>query len=124
MLFVFWNWRNVGNLFEWRKIKDEFGLENNQIVKYKTTRNSIITIPYDLLRENNNLTIHIAGSAPSSFLAPNSLSGMRFKDGYILDYEKRLQESIQQTTLLLFNAVYIFFGLYHLFFSFAGQKKI
>jgi|JI10StandDraft_1071094.scaffolds.fasta_scaffold109365_2 adenylate cyclase len=105
------------------KIKDEFGLENNQIVKYKTTRNSIITIPYDLLREKNNLTIHIAGSAPSSFLAPNSLSGLRFKDGYILDYEKRLQESIQQTTLLLFNAVYIFFGLYHLFFFIRWTEK-
>jgi adenylate cyclase len=105
------------------KIKDEFKIVNNQIVKYKTTRNSIITIPYDLLKENNNLTIHTAGFPPTSFLAPNSLSGLRFKDGYILDYEKRLQESIQQTTLLLFNAVYIFFGLYHLFFFIRWTEK-
>lgn len=105
------------------KIKDEFGILNNQIIKYKTTRNSIITIPYELLKENNDLTIHTAGFPPTSFLAPNSLSGLRFKDGYILDYEKRLQESIQQTTLLLFNAVYVFFGLYHLFFFIRWTEK-
>ena len=88
-------------------IKDEFDFENNEIKKYKTVRNTIITIPYQLIKEKNILTIHTAGFSPVSFLAPNSLSGLRFKDGYILDYEKRLQESIQQTSLLLFNAVYV-----------------
>ena len=105
------------------KIKDEFELEKNEIKKYKTVRNTVITIPYQLLKENNYLIIHVAGFSPTSFLAPNSLSGLRFKDGYILDYEKRLQESIQQTSLLLFNAVYIFFGLYHLFFFIRWTEK-
>ena len=70
-------------------IKDEFDFENNEIKKYKTVRNTIITIPYQLIKEKNILTIHTAGFSPVSFLAPNSLSGLRFKDGYILDYEKR-----------------------------------
>jgi len=104
-------------------IKDEFDLENNEIKKYKTVRNTIITIPYQLIKEKNLLTIHTAGFSPVSFLAPNSLSGLRFKDGYILDYEKRLQESVQQTSLLLFNAVYVFFGLYHLFFFIRWTEK-
>ena len=105
------------------KIKDEFGIKNNEITKYKTVRNIVVSIPYNLIKTNNTLTIHMAGYSPTSFLAPNSLFGLRFKDGYLLDYEKKLQEYIQQTTLLLFNAVYIFFGLYHLFFFVRWTEK-
>ena len=52
------------------KIKDEFELEKNEIKKYKTVRNTVITIPYQLLKENNYLIIHVAGFSPTSFLAP------------------------------------------------------
>ncbi len=105
------------------KIRDEFGFEKNEIKKYKTQRNAVITIPYGLLKEENILTIHLAGYAPTSFLSPNILLGLRFKEGYILDYEKKILESVEQTSLLLFNAVYIFFGLYHLFFFVRWTEK-
>lgn len=98
------------------KIKDEFNLENSQIKKYRAVRNAVVSIPYGLLKEDNSLTIHMAGYSPTSIFSPNILFGLRFKDGYILDYEKKIQENIGQTSLLLFNTVYIFFGLYHLFF--------
>ena len=105
------------------KIKDEFGIENNEITKYKTLRNAIVSIPYGLLKEENQITIHLAGYAPTSFLSPNILLGLRFKEGYIIDYEKKIEDSIEQTSLLLFNAVYIFFGLYHLFFFIRWTEK-
>lgn len=105
------------------RIRNEFGLEKNQIKKYKTQRNAVISIPYGLLQEKNTLTIHLAGYAPTSFLSPNILLGLRFKEGYVLDYEKKIEASVEQTSLLLFNAVYIFFGLYHLFFFVRWTEK-
>jgi adenylate cyclase len=105
------------------KIKDEFGLENNRITKYRTVRNAVISIPYGLLKEDNSLTIRIAGSSPTSILSPNILLGLRFKDGYTLDYEMKIKENIGQITLLLMNVIYIFFGLFHLFFFIRWTEK-
>ncbi len=105
------------------KIKDEFQIDQNNIKKYRTMRNAVVLIPYGLLREENRLVVHLAGFAPTSFLSPNILLGMRFKEGYLVDYRKNIEESIEQTSLLLFNAVYIFFGLYHLFFFIRWTEK-
>lgn len=105
------------------KIKDNFEVQGKEIKKYRTMRNAIIPIPYKLLRKENKLVIHLAGFAPTSFLSPNILLGMRFKEGYILNYRKAIEQSIEQTSLLLFNAVYIFFGLYHLFFFVRWTEK-
>ena len=105
------------------KIKDKFGLQEGKITKYRMTRNAVITLPYNLLKEENLLVIRLAGNAPASFLSKNLFLGLRFKEGYILDYEKKIRENTQQTSLLLFNAIYIFFGFYHLFFFVRWTEK-
>lgn len=97
-------------------IKDEYSFNNGKIEKYKSVRSQLISIPYGILKKDNILTIRIAGYMPASFLSPNIMLGLRFNEGYYIDYEKNIRETNNQLNVLLFNAVYIFFGFYHLFF--------
>lgn len=104
-------------------ILDRYFLKEKKIESYSFNRNSIITIPHDLLQKKNVLTIYIAGYTPFSFLTPNVLFGLRFSDGYYLDYEKKIRYDHSDLSVLLLNSIYVFFGLYHLFFFIKWPQK-
>ncbi len=105
------------------KIRDEFEIQGNEILRYRTVRNAVIPFSSSILQEDNVLLIHTAGYPPSSFLSPNSLLGLRFSKGYTLDYEKKIMDETGQISVLLLNSIYIFFGLYHLFFFIRWTQK-
>ncbi|HNM06576.1 MAG TPA: adenylate/guanylate cyclase domain-containing protein, partial [Leptospiraceae bacterium] len=105
------------------KIRDEFDIQGNEILRYRTVRNAVIPFTSSLLKEDNVLLIHTAGYSPSSFLSPNNLLGLRFSKGYTLDYEKKIMDETGQISVLLLNSIYIFFGLYHLFFFIRWTQK-
>lgn len=98
-------------------------MKDGELNKYSTSKSTIISIPYGLLKKKNTILVRMAGYPSANSYVPNNLFGFRVSTGYLLDYEKKLRKNHQQMTLLIFTAIYIFFGLYHLFFFIRLKNK-
>jgi adenylate cyclase len=106
-----------------KKIANYIIKDSNDNILYQMRRGTIVPIPIEYLKNENCITIDILGYAPSSFLSINTLFGLRFSEGYQIDYDKKLREIATYLDVLLFNSIYIFFGLYHLFFYIKWPQK-
>lgn len=113
---VYWN----GTLLE-----DKLALttENPPRLRFRQYgRGQAIMVPRELLSEENEILIHLAAHAPVVFFNPNGHAGLTFSQGYFLDTAAGARERSLEGSKTVFSSVYLFFGLYHLFFYLRRRK--
>ncbi|MCB1158862.1 MAG: hypothetical protein H7A25_08790 [Leptospiraceae bacterium] len=116
------NWRIYLN---GQLISSYFYVKDGKLQKYRYLRNLDISVSRGILKKGkNHLFIHLAGYPPSSFLSKNFLLGLTFKEGYTLDYERKILQEHEELGKILLDLIYLFFGAYHLFFYFRWKEKV
>ncbi|MCB1318530.1 MAG: hypothetical protein KDK27_21335, partial [Leptospiraceae bacterium] len=94
---------------------EETGLYADRLGPPRFVRNLLITFDRDLLKEQNEIIVHVRGYAPTSVIGGNFLFGLTVTEGYLLGSESDLNARRQQYLSLMLYGVFIFFGLYHIF---------
>lgn len=94
-------------------LKKEIYIQNNQINYSRYFIHAVVPFRASLLKQKNELLIHLIGYGPAKYAFQNYFFGLRFPKNHVLSEAQTLQqEQIQYPKLILYS-VFLFFGLYH-----------
>ncbi len=105
-----------------QRLVNEVHVKDNDITINRYARRAIVPLPHELLKNKNQLTLHLVGHAPATSLTENLIFGINATRSQYLDKEDTIYlENSEAVELILYGA-YLFFGIYFLFF-FLRQRK-
>ncbi|MEM7179779.1 MAG: SpoIIE family protein phosphatase [Spirochaetota bacterium] len=82
--------------------------DNTGVQHYRMLRELVLELPTHILKTNNVLLIKIQGEPK------HTGTGFFFKDGYEIDYQKKLREKVSDSTGFILLWLYLAIGFYHL----------
>lgn len=105
-------------------IKRDIHIKNSKMQKNRSFRGIKISLPGSIIQSGKNtLVFHIIGYSSPITAFTNTNTGFLYESPYIIASDEYISNEFNEYFKIAINTIYLFFGLYHLFFFYRRRQN-